>query len=269
MGCSGSKGADASVELDDDVDPLVIEEALKQAAEAVQAAASAAEAAQAGAQRAAEAARAAAAAAALVAEAAGPAAAAAATKAFQQRAAQEGRQPIVPPPIIMPPRAWSPSPRDELSPRVRRPSIPKQESFGHRTHDEEVVEFEDEPDTPDDSEAEASDAEWPERVPVTTSTPMTLAAAHTPGTPGRNGGFKPRGPSPLALSAAAVPPVPIRDQAQSAALVAIWESEHRFTAEQEAAMAALRGKMQQAGLLTPFWDYKPAFYRFCQVRSEW
>ena len=54
-------------------------------------------------------------------------------------------------------------------------------------------------------------------------------------------------------------------QAQSAALVAIWEAEHRFTAEQEAAMAALRGKMLQAGLLTPFWDYKPAFYRFCQV----
>ena len=53
-------------------------------------------------------------------------------------------------------------------------------------------------------------------------------------------------------------------QAQSAALVAIWEAEHRFTAEQEAAMAALRGKMLQAGLLTPFWDYKPAFYRFCQ-----
>ena len=328
MGCGDSKGADASVELDDDVDPLVIEEALKQAAEAVQAAASAAEAAQAGAQRAAEAARAAAAATALVAEAVGPAAAAAATKAFQA-AAQDGRQQDGMPPMITPPRAGSPSPRDELSPRVRRPSIPKQESFGHRTHDQEVVEFEDEPDTPDDSETEASDVESLDRVPVTPSTPSTPP-------PARNGGFKPRGPSPLALSAAAVPPVPIRDQvqralltraraharrhthtractrtrththarahkrasqvtggpsrscaaaplhalrpctaaplhgcaparlrpctrcpcapavqAQSAALVAIWEAEHRFTAEQEAAMAALRWKMLQAGLLIP------------------
>ena len=317
MGCGDSKGADASVELADDVDPLVIEEALKQATEAVQAAASAAEAAQAGAQRAAEAARNAAAAAALVAEAAGPAAAAAATKAFQvAHPAQDGRQQVVMPPMIMPPRAWSPSPRDELSPRVRRSSTPNQESFGHRTHDEEVAEFEDEPDTPDESEAEASDVEFSERVPLTPSTPLNP--------PARNGGFKPRGPSPLAVSAAAVPPVPIRDQvqrallaahthafththtfthtltraartythtpshrwlepplrpcaparlhgcasavqAQSAALVAIWEAEHRFTAEQEAAMAALRGKMLQAGLLTPFWDYKPAFYRFCQV----
>jgi len=142
---------------------------------------------------------------------------------------------------------------------VRRSSAPNLESFGHRTHDEEVAEFEDEPDTPDESEAEASDAEFSERVPLTPSTPLNP--------PARNGGFKPRGPSPLALSAAAVPPVPIRDQAQSAALVAIWEAEHRFTAEQEAAMAALRGKMLQAGLLTPFWDYKPAFYRFCQARG--
>ena len=211
MGCGDSKGADASVELADDVDPLVIEEALKQAAEAVQAAASAAEAAQAGAQRAAEAARNAAAAAALVAEAAGPAAAAAATKAFQvAHPAQDGRQQVVMPPMIMPPRAWSPSPRDELSPRVRRSSTPNQESFGHRTHDEEVAEFEDEPDTPDESEAEASDVEFSERVPLTPSTPLNP--------PARNGGFKPRGPSPLAVSAAAVPPVPIRDQVQRALL---------------------------------------------------
>ena len=185
---------------------MVIEEALKQATEAVQAAASAAEAAQAGAQRAAEAARNAAAAAALVAEAAGPAAAAAATKAFQvAHPEQDGRQPM-----IMPPRAWSPSPRDELAPRVRRSSAPNLESFGHRTHDEEVAEFEDEPDTPDESEAEASDAEFSERVPLTPSTPLNP--------PARNGGFRPRGPSPLALSAAAVPPVPIRDQVQRALL---------------------------------------------------
>ena len=221
MGCGDSKGADASVELDDDVDPLVIEEALKQAAEAVQAAASAAEAAQAGAQRAAEAARAAAAATALVAEAVGPAAAAAATKAFQA-AAQDGRQQDGMPPMITPPRAGSPSPRDELSPRVRRPSIPKQESFGHRTHDQEVVEFEDEPDTPDDSETEASDVESLDRVPVTPSTPSTPP-------PARNGGFKPRGPSPLALSAAAVPPVPIRDQVQRALLTRARAHARRHT----------------------------------------
>ena len=216
MGCGDSKGADASVELADDVDPLVIEEALKQATEAVQAAASAAEAAQAGAQRAAEAARNAAAAAALVAEAAGPAAAAAATKAFQvAHPEQDGRQPM-----IMPPRAWSPSPRDELAPRVRRSSAPNLESFGHRTHDEEVAEFEDEPDTPDESEAEASDAEFSERVPLTPSTPLNP--------PARNGGFRPRGPSPLALSAAAVPPVPIRDQVQRA-LLAHAHTHHAHT----------------------------------------
>ena len=222
MGCGDSKGADASVELADDVDPLVIEEALKQAAEAVQAAASAAEAAQAGAQRAAEAARNAAAAAALVAEAAGPAAAAAATKAFQvAHPAQDGRQQVVMPPMIMPPRAWSPSPRDELSPRVRRSSTPNQESFGHRTHDEEVAEFEDEPDTPDESEAEASDVEFSERVPLTPSTPLNP--------PARNGGFKPRGPSPLAVSAAAVPPVPIRDQVQRALLAHAHTHAHTRT----------------------------------------
>ena len=41
----------------------------------------------------------------------------------------------------------------------------------------------------------------------------------------------------------------------------------RFSAEEEAAMAALRGRMLQAGLLTPFWDHKPTFYRFCQARG--
>ena len=203
MGCGGSKGADASVELDDDVDPSVLEESLKQAAEAVQAAASAAEAARAGAQRASEAARAAAAAAALVAEAAGPAAAAAAAKAFQ--AAQEEQQ------SVMPPRARPPSPSDELSPRVRRPSTAKQESFGHRTHDEEASddEFVDEPDTPDDSETEASDVESLDRLPVTPSVPSAPP-------PARNGSFKPRSSSPLAASVAALPPVPIRDQVQRA-----------------------------------------------------
>ena len=209
MGCGGSKGADASVELDDDVDPLVLEQSLKQAAEAVQAAASAAEAARAGAQRASEAARAAAAAAALVAEAAGPAAAAAAAKAFQ--AAQQEQQ------SVMPPRAQPPSPSDELSPRVRRPSTAKQESFGHRTHDDEAFdhddeafEFVDEPDTPDDSETEASDIESLDRLPVTPSVPSAPP-------PARNGSFKPRSSSPLAASTAAVPPVPIRDQVQRAA----------------------------------------------------
>ena len=202
MGCNGSKGADASVELDDDVDPSVLEQSLKQAAEAVQAAASAAEAARAGAQRASEAARAAAAAAALVAEAAGPAAAAAAAKAFQ--AAQQEQQ------SVMPPRARPPSPSDELSPRVRRPSTAKQESFGHRTHDEEAFEFVDEPDTPDDSETEASDVESLDRLPVTPSVPSAPP-------PARNGSFKPRSSSPLAASVAAVPPVPIRDQVQRAA----------------------------------------------------
>ena len=201
MGCNGSKGADASVELDDDVDPSVLEESLKQAAEAVQAAASAAEAARAGAQRASEAARAAAAAAALVAEAAGPAAAAAAAKAFQ--AAQQEQQ------SVMPPRARPPSPSDELSPRVRRPSTAKQESFGHRTHDEEAFEFVDEPDTPDDSEIEASDVESLDRVPVTPAVPSAPP-------PARNGSFKPRSSSPLAASVAALPPVPIRDQVQRA-----------------------------------------------------
>ena len=271
MGCGGSKGADASVELDDDVDPSVLEQSLKQAAEAVQAAASAAEAARAGAQRASEAARAAAAAAALVAEAAGPAAAAAAAKAFQ--AAQEEQQ------SVMPPRARPPSPSDELSPRVRRPSTAKQESFGHRTHDEEVFEFEDEPDTPDDSETEASDVESLDRLPVTPSVPSAPP-------PARNGSFKPRSSSPLAASVAAVPPVPIRDQvqralahihaplkspkalamlhpcnaaraavqAQSAELIAAWEAELRFTAEQEAAMAALRARMLEVRQLTPFWE---------------
>ena len=270
MGCGGSKGADASVELDDDVDPSVLEQSLKQAAEAVQAAASAAEAARAGAQRASEAARAAAAAAALVAEAAGPAAAAAAAKAFQ--AAQEEQQ------SVMPPRA-RPSPSDELSPRVRRPSTAKQESFGHRTHDEEFFEFEDEPDTPDDSETEASDVESLDRVPVTPAVPSAPP-------PARNGSFKPRSSSPLAASVAAVPPVPIRDQvqralahihaplkspkalamlqpcnaaraavqAQSAELIAAWEAELRFTAEQEAAMAALRARMLEVRQLTPFWE---------------
>ena len=287
MGCGGSKGADASVELDDDVDPSVLEESLKQAAEAVQAAASAAEAARAGAQRASEAARAAAAAAALVAEAAGPAAAAAAAKAFQ--AAQEEQQ------SVMPPRARPPSPSDELSPRVRRPSTAKQESFGHRTHDEEDLEFVDEPDTPDDSETEASDVESLDRLPVTPSVPSAPP-------PARNGSFKPRSSSPLAASVAAVPPVSIRDQvqralarihaplkspkalamlhpcnaaplqcctpamlhpcnaaraavqAQSAELIAAWEAELRFTAEQEAAMAALRARMLEVRQLTPFWE---------------
>ena len=273
MGCGGSKGADASVELDDDVDPSVLEESLKQAAEAVQAAASAAEAARAGAQRASEAARAAAAAAALVAEAADPATAAAAAKAFQ--AAQEEQQ------SVMPPRARPPSPSDELSPRVRRPSTAKQESFGHRTHDEEASddEFVDEPDTPDDSETEASDVESLDRVPVTPAVPSAPP-------PARNGSFKPRSSSPLAASVAAVPPVSIRDQvqralarihaplkspkalamlhpcnaaraavqAQSAELIAAWEAELRFTAEQEAAMAALRARMLEVRQLTPFWE---------------
>ena len=206
MGCGGSKGADASVELGDDVEPSVLEQSLKQAAEAVQAAASAAEAARAGAQRASEAARAAAAAAALVAKAAGPAAAAAAAAAKAFQAAQEEQQ------SVMLPRgdaAASLLPSDELSPRVRRPSTAKQVSFGHRIHDEEVFEFEDEPDTPDDSETEASDVESLDRMPVTPSVPSAPP-------PARNGGVKPRTSSPLAVSVAAGSPVPIRDQVQRA-----------------------------------------------------
>ena len=202
MGCGGSKDADASAELCD-VDPLVVEEALKQATEAVHAAARAAEAAEAGAQKAAEAARAAAAAAALTAEAAGPAAAAA-VEAFL--AAQDGR-----PPLILPlPTRWTPSPREIAPPRVlsRAGSL---NAVPHRTHDEGADEFEDEPDTPDESEVGADDDPLEPTTPITPLPPP--AAAHTAHTSARNG-FKPWDSS----STATVPPVTIRDQARRALL---------------------------------------------------
>lgn len=78
-------------------------------------------------------------------------------------------------------------------------------------------------------------------------------------------------PPPTSEPAAAAAPkaktVSLYEQAHASELIAAWESEQQFTPEQESAMATFRARLEEEKLLTPWWDKKPHFYRFCQARQ--